>query len=159
MKNTDLPSAIRIQNQRTRYSEAWREANAIYEEWAAGQGLSYAELLTVLSLAQSEEGCCQRDICRQWALPKQTVNTILKNFTGRGLVELRASREDKRNKEIHLTEPGRLLAEGVWERLKSRESAVMERMGKEKAEELIRLTLLYNQMFREADSYEPEKHT
>ena len=32
-----------------RYMELWRESNVAYEEWAKRKGLSYFELLTLLS--------------------------------------------------------------------------------------------------------------
>ena len=47
------------------YTEVWRENNVVYEEWAKGKGLSYFELLTLLSLVEAEEDCTQTDICKQ----------------------------------------------------------------------------------------------
>lgn len=36
-----------------RYNELWRETSALYEAWARQNGLSYHELLVVLSIAQA----------------------------------------------------------------------------------------------------------
>ncbi len=62
------------------YTEVWRENNVVYEEWAKRKGLSYFELLTLLSLVEAKEDCTQTDICKKWLFPKQTVHCILKNF-------------------------------------------------------------------------------
>ena len=65
------------------YTEVWRENNVVYEEWAKRKGLSYFELLTLLSLVEAKEDCTQTDICKQWLFPKQTVHCILKTLKKR----------------------------------------------------------------------------
>lgn len=60
------------------YTVLWRETSALYEEWAKKRGLSYYELLVILSIMEPDGPCLQKDICTHWQLPKQTVNTILK---------------------------------------------------------------------------------
>ena len=68
------------------YTVLWRETSALYEEWAKRHALSYYELLVILSIMNPDGPCLQKDICTHWQLPKQTVNTILKNFAGRGWI-------------------------------------------------------------------------
>ena len=63
-----------------RYYLLWRESNAVYEEWAKEQGLSLNGLLILYSLYEGQEGCTQKQICRQWLIPKQTVSAALKDF-------------------------------------------------------------------------------
>ena len=43
----------------------WRESYAGYEEWANEQGLSLNGLLILYSLYEEQEGCTQKQICRQ----------------------------------------------------------------------------------------------
>lgn len=62
------------------YTELWRETNALYEDWARKHGLSYYELLVILSLSEKDMVHTQKNICRRWQLPKQTVNSIFKKF-------------------------------------------------------------------------------
>lgn len=64
------------------YTVLWRETSALYEEWAKKRGLSYYELLVILSIMEPDGPCLQKDICTHWQLPKQTVNTILKTLPG-----------------------------------------------------------------------------
>lgn len=129
------------------YNELWREANSIYEKWAKCRGLSYCELLICLSL---EEGTCrQKDICRRWALAKQTVNTILKSFMEQEFVRLVPSGEDRRNKEIVLTKSGREFVGEIAASLRGYEHRVWEKMGPEKTKALLEYTALYNKLFQE----------
>lgn len=136
------------------YTTLWRESNALYEEWAKRHGLSYYELLVLLSLSESDGLCRQKDICCQWTLPKQTVNTILKNFMERTLVTLVPSPEDRRNKDISLTGTGRKFAAEITDALHAHECAVLEALGSERAKALIEATTLYNQLFKEVDTNE-----
>lgn len=133
-----------------RYNELWRESTAIYEEWAKRRGFSYSELLVILSLAGG--GCTQKEICSQWLLPKQTVNSILKHFSERGWVRTDPSGQDRRKKLIFLTEEGagRLLK--AAEELERHEQSVWARMGRERGDSLLENTELYNRLFREEDA-------
>ena len=112
-----------------RYSTLWRESSAIYEEWAKAHGMSLNDLLVLLALHEEGEGCTQRQISRKWFLPKQTVNTVLKEFEGQGYLELTPTREDRRAKAIRLTEAGLAFAGAVDGQLRDLELAVMAQMG------------------------------
>lgn len=131
------------------YTTLWRESNTLYEDWAKKYDLSYYELLVLLSLSESDGICRQKDICCQWTLPKQTVNTILKNFTKRSWVTLIPSPEDRRNKDISLTEAGKKVADKTAKALHSHECAVLNALGSEHAKALIEATTLYNRLFKE----------
>lgn len=45
-------------------------------------------------------------ISEEWNIPKQTVNTILKDFQKKGYINMVSDDSDKRNKLICLTESG-----------------------------------------------------
>lgn len=137
------------------YTTLWRETTILYEDWAKRHGLSYYELLVLLSLSESEGVCKQKDICREWVLPKQTVNTILKHFLERSWVTLVPSGEDRRNKDILLTESGHRFVCLTVDELQAHESTVWKAFGEWKANTLIELTALYNKLFKEVINDEP----
>lgn len=137
------------------YTTLWRETTSLYEDWAKRHGLSYYELLVILSLSESEGICKQKDICRDWVLPKQTVNTILKHFLERSWVTLVPSEEDRRNKDILLTDAGNEFVQIAVNELQAHECAVWNSLGQEKSRALIEITALYNKLFKEADTDEP----
>ncbi len=132
------------------YDALWRENNALYSEWAKAQGLSYNELLVMLSLTREADApCTQKDICRQWLLPKQTVNSILERFTRLDWVALESDPRDRRNKRIALTETGQARLGALAEALQDKERQVWQSMGPERSRDLLETTALYNRLFRE----------
>lgn len=131
------------------YTTLWRETMLIYEDWAQRHGFSYCELLVILALAEDGEVSTQKEICRQWQLPKQTVNTILKGFEQREWTVLTPSSEDRRNKEIRLTAAGKAEIDSIASALQRCEKTAWKRMGRECSDALINSTRLYNQLLRE----------
>ena len=101
---------------------------ALYGEWAKAHGMSYNTIMTLYALDQAR-GCTQKQIAEEWLIPKQTVNTVLKEFEGQGYLELIPTREDRRAKAIRLTEAGLAFAGAVDGQLRDLELAVMAQMG------------------------------
>ena len=132
-----------------RYNTLWRETSVLYEDWAKKRGISYFELLTILSVTEAQTPCTQKDICDQWILPKQTVNSVLANLVKRGWVRLSPSPKDRRNKEILLTGEGKIAAAKIAGDLQEKENAVWLKPGKKRADEMLENTAIYNQFFKE----------
>lgn len=63
-----------------RYFALWKECTAMYEEWSKDQGLSSNGVFALHSFYESNGRCTQKMISEKWNIPKQTVNTILKDF-------------------------------------------------------------------------------
>ena len=68
-----------------RYNAVWMETSQLYETWARRRGLSFYELLVVLSITETEEAVFQKDICRRFTIPKQTVHAIIKTLADKGV--------------------------------------------------------------------------
>lgn len=96
-----------------RYYHVWRETNIIYSDWAKKHGISYNALLILYSLWNAKHYCTQKMICDQWMLPKQTVNTILKDFEKKELVAFGPTPYDQRKRGIRLTDAGIAYAQDV----------------------------------------------
>ncbi|MEI3306811.1 MAG: helix-turn-helix domain-containing protein [Dysosmobacter sp.] len=56
--------------------------------------MSFHTALTLYALDQ-DGGCTQKQIAENWMIPKQTVNTVVKDLERRGYVSLRAGRDQK----------------------------------------------------------------
>ena len=63
----------------------------LYAVLARREGLSYHTVMTLYAL-DHDQGCTQKQIAENWMIPKQTVNTVVKDLERRGYVELRAGR-------------------------------------------------------------------
>ena len=71
-----------------RYYALWKECTAMYEEWSKDQGLSSNGVFALYSFYESNGRCTQKMISEKWNIPKQTVNTILKDFQKKGYINM-----------------------------------------------------------------------
>ena len=139
-----------------RFYALWREENAMYDNWAREQGLSSNSALILYSLYEAKESYTQKSISQMWSIPKQTVNTILKEFAENGYIELLTDKEDKRNKLITLTPEGNAYAGKIVEALHRRELYAIDRMGLENITRMNDDTELFINLFRNGGSVEHE---
>ena len=96
------------------YYSLWHDTVILYENWARLHGLTYNSITVLLAISGGEDSpCTQKSIAERHALPKQTVNNILKEFRVQGLLELVPVDTDRRNKEIVLTDRGRVFSAQV----------------------------------------------
>lgn len=138
-----------------RYYALWKDCTAMYEEWSKEQGLSYNGVLVLYSFYE-EETCTQKMISEKWCIPKQIVNTILKDFQKKGYVEMFSMPEDKRNKLIRLTETGEKFTNEIIEKLQKKEFYVIEKMGLDNIKNMNDNTELFINLFRQGGVEENE---
>ena len=134
-----------------RYYALWKECTAMYEKWSKDQGLSSNRVFALHSFYESNGRCTQKMISEKWNIPKQTVNTILKDFQKKGYINMVSDDSDKRNKLICLTESGMEYTKDIIEKLHSKEIYVIEKMGLENIESLNDNTELFIRLFKEGD--------
>ena len=139
-----------------RFYALWREENAVYDDWAREQGLSSNSALILYTLYEEKENCTQKSISQMWSIPKQTVNTILKEFSANGYIELSADKKDKRNKLIMLTPKGNAYAGKIIDSLRKRELFAIDRMGLENITRMNDVTELFISLFKRGGSLENE---
>ena len=145
------------------YNALWIETNQLYETWARQRGMSLYELLVILSIVEADGTVLQKDICQRFAIPKQTVNAIIKTLTDKGWLELKVSEQDRRSRKLSLTPEGSAQAAQIAQALQEHEAQAAQiaqalqeheaqvwlRLGLDRAEQLIEHTALYNRHFRE----------
>lgn len=137
-----------------RYYALWKESNIIYEEWAKAHGISANGLLIIQSLYDGI--CSQKEISKKWCIPKQTINTILKDFEVKGYLKFTAMEEDKRNKQIELTKAGREFVDNIIRQIQEKELYVIRKMGLDRMRQMNDSIELFNQLFREDGSLNHE---
>lgn len=133
------------------YNALWIETNQLYETWARQRGMSLYELLVILSIVEADGAVLQKDICQRFAIPKQTVNAIIKTLADKGWLELKVSEQDRRSRKLYLTSEGSAQAAQIAQALQEHEAQVWLRLGLDRAEQLIEHTALYNRYFREVN--------
>ena len=135
-----------ILRERQRYYALWKESNVVYEEWAKSHGMSANSLLILEALYDGI--CTQKEISQKWCIPKQTINTILKDLEAQGYLELTAMEQDKRNKQIELTSKGRLFADRIITQVQEKELYVIRQMGLERMKSMNDDLELFISLFR-----------
>ena len=106
------------------YNALWIETNQLYETWARQRGMSLYELLVILSIVEADGAVLQKDICQRFAIPKQTVNAIIKTLTDKGWLELKVSEQDRRSRKLSLTPKGSTQAVQIAQALQEHEAQV-----------------------------------
>ena len=96
-----------------------RESIAIYEDWAKQKGLSNNVVMVMESIYSNRENCTPSSISHKWFIPKQTVNTILRDFEKKEYITLLQHPKDKRNKIIRLTKKGEEIMGNIVLKLKN----------------------------------------
>ena len=129
--------------------EQFQAMDRVYEEYAKSKGMTYLSLMVLQDIYQLGDGCIQKQISEDTHYPKQSINLVIKSFLQDGLVELRELPENRKNKQIFLTEKGRQYCEEVIVPLMQREEQAITQMGEEQSRDLVRLIEVYGRAYCE----------
>lgn len=113
----------------------------LYGEWAKKNGMSYNRMM-ILYVLDRGGGCTQTQITQGWMIPKQTVNTVVKELERKGCVRLQAGR-DQKEKQVCLTESGKALAREKLEELYQIEERAMAAIGPDLCQALVDANLAF----------------
>ncbi|MCI8320156.1 MAG: MarR family transcriptional regulator [Dorea sp.] len=121
----------------------WGRANGLYSSWAASKNINYY-LLFVLYALEGETAVTQKKICMCTGLTKQTVNSVIRSLKENGYIELAKGHEDRREKQILLTEKGAAYSSELLTPLRRMERRVLEIMGSDRVREMVDNIALFN---------------
>lgn len=94
-----------FQNQWREYNRLIKETDAMYNKAAQHFGLSYVSFWILYSLCDEDQPFTQSDLCQQWFISKQTINSAIASLIKSGYITLEAENGSRR-KNICLTENG-----------------------------------------------------
>ena len=100
-------------------------------------------------LREDDRSVTQSDICNMMYMPKQTVNSSLKKMEAEGYIEL-LNINDKRSKQVCLTEKGVDLANNTVDIIISKENNALSKMDKEEQALFINLFKKYKDLLKES---------
>lgn len=141
--NKTKPGGIGMQAEGKKLWGAWGQANGLYSSWAASKNINYY-LLFVLYALDGQEAMTQKKICIYTGLTKQTVNSVIKSLKDKGYIELFPGSEDRREKQISLTEKGMAYSEGLLAPLRELEHRVFQIMGSDRVQRMVEDITLFN---------------
>lgn len=126
----------------------WGQANGLYSSWAASKNINYY-LLFVLYALEGQEAMTQKKICTCTGLTKQTVNSVIRSLKENGYVRLAPGREDRREKQIILTEKGIAYSHELLAPLRELERRALRIMGSDRVRQMVEYMTLFNTVLEE----------
>ena len=128
------------------YNAIYKETDAVYSGFAKRSGLSDCAFWLLYSIRDSEDTCRQKDLCGQWTMSKQTVNSAFRLLVKKGLVRLKPQEGNLRVKQIVFTDAGERFAMRYIDDMLALEERVWMELPEEERAALTRLTYKFNGM-------------
>lgn len=119
----------------------------LYRLWAKKCNINYHALLVLYTL-NDYSVCTQKQICEWWALPKQTVHSILLDFEKKGYLTAVTNTKNKRERLISFTGEGTVFSNSVLSKLHRMEERAMEQLGPARCRQLIDCNTDYCRLLR-----------
>ena len=131
------------------FNEVMKENNDLYSNLAKKFKMSDCMLWILYILREENKVLTQSDICNMMCIPKQTVNSSLKKMEAEGYIEL-LNINDKRSKQVILTEKGLDLANNTVDIIISKENNALSKMDEKEQELLINLLRKFNDLLKDS---------
>lgn len=110
-----------------RLTHALNRIDAAYYIDEQGDGITDNAICVMYALDDGERHT-QAEICREWLIPKTTLNSLVKRWEKDGLLVQEPSKEDKRERTLRFTAAGHEFAQKYLHRIYLAENAAMERV-------------------------------
>ena len=130
-------------------NEIMKETDDLYRNLAKKFKMSDCMIWILYILREDDRSVTQSDICNMRYMPKQTVNSSLKKMEAEGYIEL-LNINDKRSKQVCLTEKGVDLANNTVDIIISKENNALSKMDKEEQALFINLFKKYKDLLKES---------
>ncbi len=130
-------------------NEIMKETDDLYRNLAKKFKMSDCMIWILYILREDDRSVTQSDICNMMYMPKQTVNSSLKKMEAEGYIEL-LNINDKRSKQVCLTEKGVDLANNTVDIIISKENNALSKMDKEEQALFIDLFKKYKDLLKES---------
>ncbi len=121
----------------------WGQANGLYSSWAASQNINYY-LSLVLYALDGQKAMTQKKICICTGLAKQTVNSVIRSLKEDKYIELVPGSEDRREKQVILTEKGISYCSKLITPLREMEHRALQIMGNDRVQQMVDNITLFN---------------
>lgn len=125
---------------------AWNQGCAVYNKWADLQGINRNVLIVFYALDMKGE-MTQKSIADYYAIPKQSINGVIRKLTQEGYLQFMESAGDRREKRIRLTQKGKEYSREILNPLYQIEDYVFGVIGKERVSQMIETMRLFSILF------------
>lgn len=119
------------------FNKMYKQFNDIYREAALHFGISNTVFDILYVICELGSGCQQKDICEATYIPKQTVNSAIRNLQQDGMIRLEPGKG--RGMKIYLTKKGAEWTKEIMEPVINMEKKSFEILGEDTTEQLLEL--------------------
>ncbi len=98
--------------------------DGVYEQYGKRCRVGSPNLLWILYALNDGERHSQKQICEDWAIPRSTANTIVKDLESKNYVALSQIEGERRELLVSLTSRGKEFADGILADLYEREREI-----------------------------------
>ncbi len=100
------------------------QLDGVYDEYGRNFKIGSPNLLWILYALNDGKRHSQRQICDDWAIPRSTANTIIKDLESKNYLTLSQIKGERRELLVSLTPLGKSYADGILSDLYRREKEV-----------------------------------
>lgn len=118
---------------------------SVYAKWAKFNNVNYHEMLILYTL-RDYESCTQKQICEQYLMPKQTINNVIKTLEKLEYIKLETGENNRREKNIVLTEKGKIYSENFMKELNELEEGTVKYFGENKLRKMADIAIKYGEI-------------
>lgn len=130
------------------FNRIYKKSNETYHNLALQLGLSNSAFDILYSICELGDGCLQKDICDATFIPKQTVNSSIRQLEAAGYMTLSSGKG--RSMHISLTDAGRTLLKNTIYPVMQLESEAFRCMSEEECQQMLALYRRYTLALSEA---------
>lgn len=131
-----------------RYNRIFKDTDKIYHNFAKSYGLSDCAFWILYLLRETDTEYTQAEICNMLSLPRQTVNSALKNLQSEGYISLTPVENNKKSKILVLTEKGEVLAKNSADMVLKAEIKVLRQFSENELQLFLSLSEKYAVLLR-----------
>lgn len=131
-----------------RYNRIFKDTDKIYHNFAKSYGLSDCAFWILYLLRETDTQYTQAEICNMLSLPRQTVNSALKNLQSEGYICLTPVENNKKSKILVLTEKGEVLAKNSADMVLKAEIKVLRQFSENELQLFLSLSEKYAVLLR-----------
>lgn len=131
-----------------RYNRIFKDTDKIYHNFAKSYGLSDCAFWILYLLRETDTQYTQAEICNMLSLPRQTVNSALKNLQSEGYICLTPVENNKKSKILVLTEKGEGLAKNSADIVLKAEIKVLRQFSENELQLFLSLSEKYAVLLR-----------
>ncbi len=121
-------------------NQLYKQSEEIYHDFSVRCGLSDSSLWLLYALNDAEKPLTQAEICGEWSISKQTLNSAIKKMKDGGYITLESIDTNKKTKHIVLTPSGYELAQQTAGSMAQAERQALADLTNEEREMLVSLS-------------------